>query len=96
MQERWALLHVHIVCWSDHFAQTTALLAVLSSSNKSWNYRVEPFQLPPLTRMVLADVDAGSDTPSLVGKVLKWRKEDNERGTAQANQFDMKSLLIEM
>jgi hypothetical protein len=25
---------------------------------------------------MLADVDAGSDTPSLVGKVLRWRKED--------------------
>ncbi len=30
---------------------------------------------------MLADVDAGSDTPSLVGKVLKWRKEDGEGGT---------------
>lgn len=29
---------------------------------------------------MLADVDAGSDTPSLVGKVLKWRKEDNKTG----------------
>ncbi len=29
---------------------------------------------------MLADVDAGSDTPSLVGKVLKWRNEDAERG----------------
>ena len=26
---------------------------------------------------MLADVDAGSDTPSLVGKVLKWRKENS-------------------
>ncbi len=29
---------------------------------------------------MLADVDAGSDTPSLVGKVLKWRKENPEDG----------------
>lgn len=29
---------------------------------------------------MLADVDAGSDTPSLVGKVLKWRKENPEGG----------------
>jgi len=28
---------------------------------------------------VLGDVDAGSDTPSLVGKVLKWRRESAER-----------------
>ena len=29
---------------------------------------------------MLADVDGGSDTPSLVGKVLKWRKENSEEG----------------
>lgn len=57
-----------------------ALLSVLSSSNSSWNYSVEPFKLPPLTRIMLADVDAGSDTPSLVGKVLKWRKENSVEG----------------
>ncbi|KAF9531647.1 ribosomal protein S5 domain 2-type protein [Crepidotus variabilis] len=51
------------------------LLPVLSPSNKAWNYRIEDFKLPPCTRIMLADVDAGSDTPSLVGKVLKWRKE---------------------
>lgn len=29
---------------------------------------------------MLADVDAGSDTPSLVGKVLKWRKANSAEG----------------
>jgi phosphomevalonate kinase len=33
-----------------------------------------------MTRLMLADVDAGSDTPSLVSKVLKWRKEDAAGG----------------
>jgi phosphomevalonate kinase len=36
---------------------------------------------------MLADVDAGSDTPSLVGKVLKWRKEKSIEGKS-----DFKSL----
>ncbi|KZT26747.1 Phosphomevalonate kinase [Neolentinus lepideus HHB14362 ss-1] len=52
------------------------LLPIISPSNKAWDYRVESFKLPPLTRLMLADVDAGSDTPSLVGKVLKWRQAD--------------------
>lgn len=65
----------------DLQTSTIALRPILSPSNSAWNYRIEPFQLPPLTRIMLADVDAGSDTPSLVGKVLKWRKEDSERGT---------------
>ncbi|CAK5265768.1 unnamed protein product [Mycena citricolor] len=54
-----------------------SLLPVVSPTNEAWNYEIGQFQLPPLTRMMLADVDAGSDTPSLVGKVLKWRKEDS-------------------
>lgn len=29
---------------------------------------------------MLADVDAGSDTPSLVGKVLRWRRENATEG----------------
>ncbi|KAH7339541.1 phosphomevalonate kinase [Rhizoctonia solani] len=50
------------------------LLSTLSPSNKSWNHVVSPFKLPPLTRIMLADVDSGSDTPSMVGNVLKWKK----------------------
>lgn len=57
-----------------------ALLPTLSPTNKAWNYDVKPFQLPPCTRLMLADVDAGSDTPSLVGKVLKWRQAEGEAG----------------
>lgn len=50
------------------------LQSTLSPSNKAWNHSVAPFRLPPLTRLMLADVDSGSDTPSMVGNVLKWRK----------------------
>lgn len=56
------------------------LYPILSPSNSAWNYRIGSFKLPPYTRIMLADVDAGSDTPSLVGKVLKWRKEKNVEG----------------
>ncbi len=37
-----------------------------------------PLQLPPGLDLLLADVDAGSNTPSLVSKVLAWRKEKPE------------------
>ena len=56
------------------------LKSFLSSSDRALDHRVEPFQLPPLTRLMLADVDAGSDTPSLVGKVLKWRATASAQG----------------
>jgi phosphomevalonate kinase len=38
-----------------------------------WDSECTPFRLPRGLRIVLADVDAGTDTPSFVGKVLKWR-----------------------
>ncbi|KAF9244904.1 ribosomal protein S5 domain 2-type protein [Melanogaster broomeanus] len=53
------------------------LMPVLSPG-EHWDYVANPFQLPPLVRLVLADVSAGSNTPSLVSKVLKWRKEKAE------------------
>jgi len=65
-----------------------SILPVISPDNASWNHRIQPFQLPPLTRLMLADVDAGSDTPSLVGKVLGWRKEDEARADAVWTNLD--------
>lgn len=39
-----------------------------------------PFALPPRTRLLLADIHAGSNTPLLVSKVLKWRAENSSIG----------------
>lgn len=47
--------------------------AVPVHNKPTWTSRVEPFQLPPLVRLVLADVAGGSSTPSLVRKVNEWR-----------------------
>ncbi|KAK7687082.1 hypothetical protein QCA50_009582 [Cerrena zonata] len=63
---------------SDQVAPET-LPKALEPSNPAWNFKALPFHLPPNIRLMLADVDAGSDTPSLVGKVLKWRQENNEK-----------------
>lgn len=56
------------------------MMDVLSPENKGWNHKISPFQLPPYLRIISADVDAGSDTPSLVGKVLKWRASSSVEG----------------
>ncbi|KAL1673938.1 ribosomal protein S5 domain 2-type protein [Schizophyllum commune] len=79
--------------------QKMPLLKVLSPTNAAWTYDVQDFRLPPLTRIMLADVDAGSDTPSLVGKVLKWRANDTVKSKAlwtaldQLNQSLAQTLL---
>jgi phosphomevalonate kinase len=59
------------------------ILETVTPSPK-WTTRLTPIALPPNIRLVLADVDAGSDTPSLVGKVLKWRKENPETGECRS------------
>ncbi|KAF9268879.1 Phosphomevalonate kinase [Marasmius fiardii PR-910] len=73
---------------------TQSLSRILSPSNKAWDHRVQPFSLPPLTRLMLADVDAGSDTPSLVGKVLQWRKQDSVKAEAVWNEIDQKNQSL--
>ncbi|KAG5643155.1 hypothetical protein DXG03_001485 [Asterophora parasitica] len=60
---------------NDEALRAQPLSPILAPTNYLWDYAIQPFKLPPLTRLMLADVDAGSDTPSLVGKVLKWRTE---------------------
>lgn len=47
-------------------------------TKKSTAALVSPFALPPRTILLLADVDAGSNTPSMVGKVMAWKKEQPE------------------
>ncbi|KAK0544350.1 phosphomevalonate kinase [Tilletia horrida] len=49
-----------------------------ATSSSSDFFRPAPIALPPFTALALADVDAGSNTPSLVGQVMKWRKEKPE------------------
>ena len=39
-----------------------------------WDHVVSPFALPPGIEVVMADVSCGANTPSMVKKVLAWRK----------------------
>ncbi|KAF5393505.1 hypothetical protein D9757_000591 [Collybiopsis confluens] len=65
-----------------------SISSTISPDNKAWNHRIQPFHLPPLTRMMLADIDHGSDTPSLVGKVLQWRKNNPEQAHTLWSRVD--------
>ena len=39
-----------------------------------------PFQLPPGFQLVLGEVDAGSNTPRMVSRLLEWKSENQEAG----------------
>ncbi|OCF54614.1 phosphomevalonate kinase [Kwoniella mangroviensis CBS 10435] len=69
------------------------LLPVLESSQ--WDQRTTAFRLPKGLRLILADVDAGTDTPSFVGKVLTWRKENPEVAKKLWDDLDRANRQIE-
>lgn len=54
-----------------------------ASSGSDSVARPAPLQLPPGIRMCLADVDAGSNTRTLVGQVRTFQKEKPEWGTSE-------------
>ena len=64
-----------------------SLLSVLAPENQAWDLTVAPFALPPRTRILLADIHAGSNTPLLVSKVLKWRAENAAVGEIHDSAF---------
>ncbi|KAL1408266.1 phosphomevalonate kinase [Vanrija albida] len=70
-----------------------SVLACVES--KAWDQEVTPFRLPRGLRLLLADVDAGTDTPSFVGKVLAWRKEKPEESLALWTKLDDDNRLLE-
>jgi phosphomevalonate kinase len=72
----------------DAVPEVGTLGPILAPENKSWDYVVREFRLPPRTRLMLADVDAGSDSPSMAGKVLKWRQENAEEAGALWSALD--------
>lgn len=65
-------------------ASPASLNTGLSPSSPLWKSgsrtagHVESFSLPPMLTMLLADVDAGSNTPSMVKSVLKWKASDSD------------------
>ncbi|KAH8930010.1 Phosphomevalonate kinase [Atractiella rhizophila] len=59
-------------------------LTIMPSKNLAWLAKdtapeVQPFNLPKGLTLLLADVDGGSNTPSMVGKVLAWRSKNEKQ-----------------
>ncbi|TXT13320.1 hypothetical protein VHUM_00687 [Vanrija humicola] len=74
-------------------APPPSVLACVES--KAWDQEVTRFRLPRGLRLLLADVDAGTDTPSFVGKVLAWRKAKPEESLALWTKLDESNRLLE-
>ncbi|CAO3591478.1 unnamed protein product [Absidia cylindrospora] len=79
----------------DENVDPVVLTKALSHDNNSWDNKVLPVDLPPQFQMILADIDAGSHTPTLVSKVLKWRKEQPDEANALWNELGAYNEKVE-
>lgn len=78
------------------------LFAIVEDVNSQhpWDTECVDFgmRLPRSMQMVLCDVECGSQTPSMVKKVLEWRKQNQEEADAlwSALQYNNESLRVEL
>ncbi|KAJ2825448.1 phosphomevalonate kinase [Coemansia erecta] len=70
------------------------LVQATSPENPGWNSEVEPVAIPPRLTLRLADVDAGSNTPSMVKKVLQWQKANPEQAATLWASLDAANNYI--
>ncbi|KAJ2552901.1 phosphomevalonate kinase [Coemansia sp. RSA 1933] len=69
--------------------QTVADIAkAVSPDNPGWNSVVGSVDIPPRFLLRLADVDTGSNTPSMVKKVLHWQETHPEEAKLLWNALD--------
>ncbi|KAF9198762.1 phosphomevalonate kinase [Haplosporangium sp. Z 27] len=73
---------LHDVMHQDAKDDIPSLIKILDPKQTSWDNLVVPFKLAPRLHLMLADIDAGSHTPTLVSNVLKWRKNKPEEANA--------------
>lgn len=52
---------------------------------------IQQFTIPKFTTLVLADVDAGSHTPSMVGQVLKWKNRECDSADLLWNELSVQN-----
>jgi phosphomevalonate kinase len=64
---------------SSSFSQTLVNL-ITDPEGSKWDTEIQEaaVKMPPGLRLVMCDVDCGSETPGMVKKVLKWREENRE------------------
>ncbi|CAG8626518.1 504_t:CDS:2 [Paraglomus brasilianum] len=80
---------------SEGIVNFKTLSQIVEPDFNKWDSVVRPTRLPPQFILMLADVDAGSHTPSMVGKVLAWRKTNPEKATKLWNELGACNQKIE-
>jgi phosphomevalonate kinase len=75
-----ALLELGTGPGSPGFAEKLQALVEDTNAQSKWDTEIlkSAVDIPPGLRLVMCDVDCGSETPGMVKKVLAWRKENPE------------------
>ncbi|KAJ2326236.1 phosphomevalonate kinase [Coemansia sp. RSA 2702] len=63
-------------------SRISEVVQATSVDNRGWNSEVNPVVIPPRLTLRLADVDTGSNTPSMVKKVLQWQNANSDQAAA--------------
>ncbi|KAI8582284.1 hypothetical protein K450DRAFT_228231 [Umbelopsis ramanniana AG] len=79
----------------DEQVNAKTLYDIVSPDHSAWDNIVTPVKLPHRLHMMLADIDAGSHTPTLVGKVLNWRKENASEAKALWDELHSYNTKVE-
>lgn len=61
---------------------------------KEWDFTHEPCALPPHIRLLMGDIDGGSETPKLVSTVMKWRNQQPKESLELYTKLNESNLLL--
>ena len=72
-------------------------VAVKNVVDSKWDFTHARCNLPPSLRLIMGDVNGGSETPKLVSKVMEWRKQDpNSKEVYDALNLANSRLMAEL
>lgn len=69
-------------------------IEVQKVADVEWSFKHLQCALPPGIKLLMGDVNGGSETPKLVSKVLKWRLEDPQSSDVYAQLEDANESFI--
>ncbi|KAF9150123.1 phosphomevalonate kinase [Linnemannia schmuckeri] len=76
------------VMHQDAIQDIPALLKIVTPKETAWDNVVVPFKLAPRLHLMLADIDAGSHTPTLVSNVVELLKELDQVAKNHPEAYD--------
>jgi phosphomevalonate kinase len=91
-----SLLENHGAPGSTDFARNIKALTEDTDESHKWDTEVlkDAVQVPSGIRLIMCDVDCGSQTPGMVKQVLAWRKKEPEEAEMLWSQLNVKNKAL--